>query len=319
MVLVALGTSLVVSLGWGWVALRCGPSLGYVDVPDDPELKAHVRTAVPLGGVGLFAAFHIGSVAAGTFDLELLLSSGILLSLGLADDRFDLAPMARLAVEAVAGAILGMGFGRGWPAAVVIAVFVVVAVNAVNLFDGLDGLAAGSGAVSALGIAALAGVRGTDPVAALILTAALVGFLRWNWHPARLFLGDNGAYVLGGILVALVVRAGSDPLEFGLGATVLGVYFLDLAITIVRRLVGHRPLFGGDRNHVYDLLRARGLSVPGVAVVAASTQALFAVAAFLGDSIETPTWAALPVGSVTVLVVLALGLTGVLTQRPLPR
>jgi UDP-GlcNAc:undecaprenyl-phosphate GlcNAc-1-phosphate transferase len=282
-VLLALVTALVISLAWGPLAIRWGPQLGYLDEPDDPELKAHVRPAVPLGGVGLFAAFHLGSLVGGVFDPPVFSALAILLVLGLADDRFGLSPSIRLGVEAAAGAVLGFGIGGGWQTSLAIALLALVAVNAVNLFDGLDGLAAGAGVVTSLGIAALSAARGEDAIAALILASAVLGFLRWNWHPARVFLGDNGAYVLGGLLAALIARGGSAPRELALGACLLGVYLLDLAVTVARRLIGRRPLFGGDRNHLYDLLHARGLSVAGVATFAASTQALFAVVIYLAE------------------------------------
>lgn len=213
----------------------------------------------------------------------MLAASTLLLVLGLVDDRLGLRPLPRLGAEAVAGILLGWSLGGDWTTSLAVAFLVVVAVNAVNLFDGLDTLAAGTGMVTALGVAALASARGSDPAVGLILAAGLLGFLRWNWPPAKLFLGDNGAYVVGGLLVAAIAGTSSNLTGLLTGACLLGVFLIDLTVTVVRRLFRHQPLFGGDRSHLYDQMSAKGMSVLAVAASAAAVQAVIAVVVYVAD------------------------------------
>lgn len=309
--------SVTLSAGLCLAAFRVGPRLGYVDLPDDPDLKAHSQPAVPLGGVGIFAAFHTGLAAVGLFDGWLFGASFILLGLGLVDDRVGLAPLTRLLVEVAAGAVLvaGLAGSLGWLLGVGAGILLVITVNAVNLFDGLDGLAGSVALVSALAAAGLAGLRDLETLPGLILAAALAGFLVLNWHPARVFLGDNGAYTVGGLLVGLLAWAseGSAPLfDLGVGAGLLGVFLVDLAGTVLRRMIARQPLFSRDRNHVYDRLHARGLSVPAVAIVTALAQAGLCAIALVVAALAAPGWAVAAVAVLGIASVVALATVPVL-------
>jgi UDP-N-acetylmuramyl pentapeptide phosphotransferase/UDP-N-acetylglucosamine-1-phosphate transferase len=167
---------------------------------------------------------------------------------------------------------------------------VVFAINAVNLFDGLDGLAGTVGLVAALGLAWLAVGRGFDGDLPLSLAAGLLGFLALGWHPARVFLGDAGAYVVGLTLAASIAAASpGSARDLLVAATLLGVFAIDLVVTVLRRLRNTRPLFEGDRSHVYDQLRDRGMGVPHVVLVAAATQAALVVITVLVDQL-VPGW-----------------------------
>ncbi len=277
--------ALVVSLAWAAASVWFGPRLGFVDVPDDPSLKAHVRPAVPLGGVGVFLGIHAGLAAEGVFDPGLAIATGGALLLGLVDDRIGLAPAARLLAETLVALAL-VAWWIPQPGVVEWAVgvpLVVVAINAVNLFDGLDGLVGASGVVAGAGLAWLAVVLGADPNLGLVLTGALAGFLVLNWHPARVFLGDNGSYVVGVFLAAGILGVRDTGGEPGLvaGLLLLGVFGLDLVVTILRRRIHGRPLFAGDRSHLYDQLASRGWPVPWIALTAALVQAGFVLATLL--------------------------------------
>lgn len=306
--LIAASVALVIAALWGAVAVRLGPALGFVDEPDDPALKAHSRPAVPLGGVGLFLAVHLAMAVTGRFDFYLLVASTLVVMIGLIDDRGGVPPLVRLAVEAVAGLALGYSaVGDSWVRAGLIALLVVVAVNSVNLFDGLDGLAGLSGLVTAIGVAVLTLARGSSPVFGLALAGAVAGFLLWNWHPARMFLGDNGAYVLAVFLVYGMVVASQAVGDLAVAAALFGVFFFDLAATLLRRAISHQPLFSRDRLHLYDRLTDRGVSVPGVALLSGGVQALFLVVVVVADealrtAVAVFTLLAVAVAAVLVLV-----------------
>ena len=274
----------------GFAAVKLGPVLGWVDEPDDPDLKAHRLPAVPLGGVAVFLAVHVGMLVTSRLDPYLLAGTALVLVLGLVDDRRGVTPLIRLGVEAVAGLILGLSaMGESWVRLLLIGILVVVAVNSVNLLDGLDGLAGLSGLVSALGLAGLALARGSGPVFGLILAGALAAFLLWNWHPARLFLGDNGAYVLALFLVYGMVQASESLGEVLVAVALFGVFFFDMAATLLRRALSHQPLFSRDRLHLYDRLVDRGMVVPIVALTAGTVQATYAALAIAADrALSTP-------------------------------
>ncbi len=209
------------------------------------------------------------------------------------------------------------GFDGGPAVRVVGVLLVVVAVNAVNLFDGLDGLAGSVATVSALGLAVLADVHGLDLGFGIVLAAALLGFLVWNWPRARLFLGDNGSYTVAVFLVYGIADAADAGSAWSLLAVagVLGVFVVDLAATLVRRRVLGYPTFGGDRNHLYDQLHRRGLTVWRVILVMGGAQVVLvgivvACDALLGDTATVLVMALVLVGTVA-----GLGLLGFLGRQ----
>jgi UDP-GlcNAc:undecaprenyl-phosphate GlcNAc-1-phosphate transferase len=300
-----------VSLAWCLVAIWLGPRIGYLDRPDDPTLKAHERAAVPLGGVGIFLGVHLAAIVRGELDPVLVLASGIVLVLGLVDDRRGLSPSVRLGVELTAAAVLVVG-GRvegAHPVDLAFGVFLVVlAINAVNLFDGLDGLAGSVTLVTSLGLAWLASGRDLTAIAPMELAAALAGFLVLNWHPARVFLGDSGAYVVGLLLAHLMIDSSpGGALQMMVAAGTLGVLAVDLVVTLVRRRASGHPMFTGDRSHIYDQLRDRGWSVPKVAIGMATAQAAIVIIVFGVDRVFGTAWpsllalAAILAGSVALL------------------
>ena len=299
-----------VSLAWCAVAIWIGPRIGYLDWPDDPALKAHEQPAVPLGGVGVFLGVHLAAFAGGDLDLGLLLATSVVLVLGLVDDRTGLSPITRLGVEIAAAVALvatGSRAGDGLLALVLSVALVVLAINAVNLFDGLDGLAGSVALVTGFGLAWLAWERGLATETPLQLAAALVGFLVLGWHPARVFLGDAGAYVVGVILAHVIIVSSPDGvLQLIVAAGMLGVLAIDLVVTMLRRKIAGRPMFIGDRSHIYDQLRDRGWSVPRVAVGMAAAQAGIAlIVVGIDRSLE-------PWQSLSVLAVVLVGSVGLL-------
>jgi UDP-GlcNAc:undecaprenyl-phosphate GlcNAc-1-phosphate transferase len=309
-----------VSLTWCALAVWLGPKIGYVDRPDEPSLKAHERPAVPLGGVGLFLGVHLAALATGELDIGLLLASSVVLVLGLVDDRRGVDPGTRLVVEIGAALILILDL-PGNPGIIFYLLggaLVVFAINAVNLFDGLDGLVGSVALVTALGLAAVAQGRGGDVMTALTLAAALAGFLILNWHPARVFLGDAGAYFVGLYLADLILSISDGSVELILTSGFLGVLAIDLLVTLLRRKLNNRPLFTGDRSHIYDQLRDRGMSVPAVALLAAATQAVLLVMVIVAERLLGPTWSLVTLVAILGVLLGALSRLGFLTVDEAP-
>lgn len=311
--------AVLVSVFVGAAMVRFGPAMGFVDRPDG-HLKSHEQPAVPLGGIGIFAAVHAGMALEGGFDLGLFAASGILLALGLVDDRFPLGSGLRLVMEVGAGVVLAVAADLPAAAGIVGAglavLLVVVAVNAVNLLDGLDGLAGSSALVTALGVSLLAASRDLGIVYGLIAAAAIAPFLIWNWPRARMFLGDNGAYSVAIFLVYGFFRASppDSELKVLVASGLLGVFAVDLVVTLIRRRLSGVPLFEGDRSHVYDQLRDRGMPVAQVALTFAGGQAAIVGMVVIIDLLASPLVAVALLAVALVAVVFALGRAGFLAR-----
>ena len=304
-IFVATFAAAMMSLIVARLADHFGPIWGLVDHPDK-ELKPHAQPIVPLGGLGVVTGFAVGWIIAGGVRLTSLVAVIGVALLGLMDDLVPLPPRMRLFVEVLAGMVLVVGpFAMGEISAVTTLFGVlasVVMVNAVNLYDGIDGLAtasAAAGLVTAWGFAA----PSTATVAA-IGAAALLGFLPLNWNPARMFLGDNGSYAIGLILVAVALESAIEAkgLAWFVVAAVGGTVFaVDLAVTLFRRAYTGVSLFKGDRSHVYDQLLYRGWSVRRIAAVSATVNGAIGVVVWTVAKVN-PVWGAV----ITVAMVIAL-------------
>jgi UDP-GlcNAc:undecaprenyl-phosphate GlcNAc-1-phosphate transferase len=165
-------------------------------------------------------------------------------------------------------------------------VWVVGITNAFNLIDGLDGLATGSALFSSLVVLTLSLIQGKASVAviALALTGALAGFLRYNFNPASIFLGDSGSLFVGFSLAALSVmgsQKASTAVAVAIPIVAFGLPVVDTTVTIGRRLLSGKPVFLGDREHIHHMLLARGWSQRRVALVLYAVSAAFGLSAML--------------------------------------
>jgi UDP-GlcNAc:undecaprenyl-phosphate GlcNAc-1-phosphate transferase len=249
------------------VVRRVAVAFGVLDHPG--PLKLHQEPVPYLGGAAVLIA--LVAVLAPTH-ASWLLPLALAAALGFADDIRNLSPRLRLGAQTAIGCIAGVVA----PADVrlgffVTAALVLVCINAVNLIDGLDALASAVVGLAALGFVF---VGGDARVLALALLGALAGFLVFNWPPARIYLGDGGSYLVG---TGLGLLAACSLERFGSGAWIalpflVGLPLADLAITVVRRALARRPLFQGDRAHVYDQLGDRGWTVAQVVAVCACAQ-----------------------------------------------
>lgn len=240
-------------------AMGLARRVGLLDRPGD--LKIQTRPIPYLGGLGVAAGLAVAVVPARP---ALMLPLGMALLLGVVDDARHVDPVIRLAVEVAVGLTTAAVLPTRLPGAlsvVAVTLVVVLVINGVNMIDGLDALAAGVGLVSALGFALA--LDGDARTLALGLAGALTGFLVFNRPPAKVYLGDGGAYLLGTALAALVVMAWqtSEPLAVSLSALPLvACPVAELAFAVLRRKRSGARLSAGDRGHVYDQLVRRGWS-----------------------------------------------------------
>lgn len=258
--LIAFGLALVLTPAFG----RMGLAVGLVDRPED-ALKIHSRPVPVLGGVAVMAS-ALGTLAAlrSWLPSAVIVAAAIALGAGLLDDTKPVPPWLRLLLQAAAaGVLLGAGFSLG-PLGVLSAisglVLVLACANATNMLDGQDALVGGLAAIAALGLSALAAWSGGSEAArlGLALGGALVGFTIWNRPPARIFLGNGGAYAVGTLLavIALVVTSQSGWRGLLAAGVCLGVFAFEIVFTVTRRFLSGSPIVPGDRFHSFDLLAA---------------------------------------------------------------
>ncbi|MGH2595279.1 MAG: glycosyltransferase family 4 protein [Actinomycetota bacterium] len=292
---------------------RIGSRLGLVDHPG--ELKIHARPVPLTGGPAVVLAVLLGMGLTGHGEPWIAAATCLALGGGMVDDARELPPWVRLVVQAAAGALLVAGGLRleplgalGGPALVLATV---ACCNAVNMIDGQDGLAGGLGVAAALGLAGVLATFGRSAVLHLAVAGALVGFVIWNRPPARVFLGDGGAYAVGVLLAASASLVSADGWHGLLAAgACLGVFAYELVSSIVRRLVSASPAIRGDRDHSYDRLASR------LGSRARSTLVMFAlgaIASLVGVAVDR-------VGSVAALALVATValVTALLDVRLLP-
>jgi len=294
---------------------RLAPGWGFMDRPT--ERKVHRQPVPRGGGLAVFVGFHVACAAVflfpwkpfvGQVSIEwwyrfLPLSAGVVL-LGLLDDRWDLKPLVKLAGQVVLAAaafesgihlqnILGFAFPE-WVDAVATIFWFVALMNAFNLIDGVDGLAAGIASIAAAGIGLSLVFRGSpgDVLLFMGLAGACLGFLRYNFHPASVFLGDAGSMFLGFTLAALSISTNSKgPFMAGLGMPLLavGVPLFDVVLAVWRRTMrrllsrgaGQGPgpgLDEADADHLHHRLLRKGHGQGQVAgLLYVATAALVAV------------------------------------------
>ncbi len=283
---------------------------GWVSAPSH-ERHLH-RTPLPrLGGIAIYVAFLISfafalaihwrfSLFSSPFAIKavftILVPATLIFALGVYDDIRSVSPSTKFLVQALAGALLFAGgfrildlpvlFGTrhfGWAVGLPLTILWVIGItNAFNLIDGLDGLAAGSGLFSTVVVFVVATFSHSTLVSLLTiaLAGAILGFLRFNFNPATIFLGDSGSLFIGFMLSALALEgAQKAPTVIAVAIPVVsfGLPILETVLSVLRRLIAGRPVFTADREHIHHKLLERGLSHRQVVIVLYAVSALFAL------------------------------------------
>jgi UDP-GlcNAc:undecaprenyl-phosphate GlcNAc-1-phosphate transferase len=291
--------------------------LGVVDRPG--SLKPQEKAVPYLGGVGIFAGLLVGiALSRPVYVVPLVLA----LALGTADDSLDLPPGLRMAGQIAVGVVAGLLAHTRFPgvlSTVLVAAVVVLLMNGVNMIDGLDSLAGGVSAVAGGGLAIM--LHGDGRLLAAALALSSVGFLLYNRPPARVYMGDGGAYLVGTAL-ALALAAGwakGDHLELGLACLFAAVVpAAEVVLAIARRLKTRTPLALGDRGHPYDRLVHKGWPRPAAALSYITLQLVFmaiALAVYRTRSYSPPLVAV----GLTVLLVLASVLATLVAEPRTPQ
>jgi len=309
--------------------------LGVVDRPGTRRVN---RSPIPrLGGLALFFGIFVPALAflpLGHETKGLLLGMAVATMVGAIDDFRGLVWWEKLGGQ-IAAAAIPTGFGiwvqrftfpivgvhalPEWVGIPLTIFWIVAIMNMVNFLDGLDGLAAGFCAISGATfcVIALSLGRPEPAILAAIVLGACVGFLRHNFYPARIFMGDSGALLLGFVLATLSVQgllktAATVALFFPL--IVLAVPLYDLIVVSIIRISRGKSPFVGDTNHFSHRLVARGMSRRTAVLCLYLLTAATSIAAILLPHVQS-TFGAMLIFAQTLLV---LGVVALLEQHPLP-
>jgi len=291
--------------------IRFATRRGVLDRPG--ERKPHDRPVPTLGGTAVFSGVMAAVFVCFPFLPKELrpdeiyavmgISIGAALSfiIGLFDDLFGLKPSRKFLFQvlvAAGGILFGIkiGFLSGirtefiyLPVALTVILtilWITALMNAVNLIDGLDGLASGISAIAAAAFLILGLIQGQ--IAAALLSAAVLGaslgFIPFNFHPAKIFLGDSGSLLLGYLLATISILGPfktTTAITVALPILILGLPLFDTSWAILRRTVAGRKMYEGDTEHVHHQLRKRGLGHRGTVLALYGVAVVLAIIAMI--------------------------------------
>lgn len=316
-------------------AIQIALKIGAIDKPD--QRKVHQQTMPRLGGLAIVLAFMIATLILswGNSVFYGILAGGIIIFLvGMLDDIYQLSPWVKLIGQCLA-TVVAMYFGvivhfvtnpfdgllaLGYLSLPLTFLWIVGVTNAINLIDGLDGLAGGVSAIAAatMGIVALLQGQTAVAVTAFILVAAIAGFLPYNFHPARTFMGDGGSNFLGFVLACLAIMGTAKSaalISLFVPIVILGIPIFDTFFAIIRRIHKRAPIFMPDKDHLHHRLMALGMSHRRSVLI------IYGISAFFGGvavtlSFTTSPKASLVLALLLLLIVIGADRIGMFTGQP---
>jgi UDP-GlcNAc:undecaprenyl-phosphate/decaprenyl-phosphate GlcNAc-1-phosphate transferase len=276
-------TALVVTILLTPLVARVAIRLGAYDIPNKDRPRVHKRPIPRIGGLAMAVGILVPALLFLDVDgpLEgIIIGIPVVAAIGLYDDIRGLSASRKMLLVLAAACIPVIGFDmyfsriglpfvafdvEPWLGIPLTLIWIAVVANLVNLIDGMDALAAGIVAIAAASFAILAMSFGRVETAALsaIVCGATIGFLRHNYHPAKIFMGDTGALTLGFVLGALAVEGVlKTPATIALAAPLLimAVPILDTSFVVAKRLKYKRRPWAPDQNHFYHRFLRIGLS-----------------------------------------------------------
>lgn len=274
--------------------------IGAVDKPN--QRKVHQRIMPRLGGLAIYISMLIGFAIAqpdSEFTWPILIGATIIVITGIFDDRFEISPKVKLLGQILAAAVViyagvqvpfvnlpfGWTINLGYFTIPFTLLWIVGVTNAINLIDGLDGLAAGVSSIVLITISAMAMFMGNTfaVVIGTILLASTLGFLLYNFHPAKIFMGDTGALLLGFMISVISILGFKSITVYSLilPIIILGVPISDTMFAIIRRIVNKKPLSAPDKSHLHHCLLRLGFSHRQTVLIIYAMSAFFGIAAVM--------------------------------------
>ena len=278
-------TSLVLALAFTPLAIWLAPKIGAMDIPKD-ERRVHVKPIPRFGGMAIFIGvmastliFIMPAFIPGKTVEGILIGGALIYLFGVIDDLRDINPKLKLLGQVVCACIvyasgIRLDFINDFlggedllfssvPAFLVTILWIVGITNAVNLVDGLDGLAAGIAAIASLCIAYAGYIHGHYVAATAMLAVAggALGFLPYNFHPAKIFMGDGGSQFLGFCLATFSLIQpvkSATVVAVAIPALVLGLPIFDTAFAILRRIIRRQSIIVADKEHLHHRIMRAG-------------------------------------------------------------
>ncbi|MDQ0156941.1 glycosyltransferase family 4 protein [Robertmurraya andreesenii] len=297
-------------------------AIGATDKPN--ARKVHQKIMPRLGGLAIYISFIIGFLILRPTDdsisaVPIIIGSFIIIITGVLDDRFELSAKVKLIGQLLAAGVVVLGgiqlefinmpFGGelqfGIFSIPLTILWIVGITNAINLIDGLDGLAAGVSSIALITISGMAILMGDMFVMSvgLILLGSTLGFLVYNFHPAKIFMGDTGALFLGFMISVLALLGFKNITIFSLivPIIILGVPISDTFFAIIRRFVNKQPLSAPDKSHLHHCLLRLGYSHRQTVLIIYGIAAMFGLAAVIFS--QATLWGALLVMGVLLIAI----------------
>lgn len=302
MLYVSLFVALVAAILLTPLVKRLAFRIGAVDAPN--YRKVHSRIMPRLGGLAIYLAFLIGLVILrpeSQYTLAIVLGATVIVITGVLDDMYEISAKAKMLGQLLA-AIIIVFFGGiqiefinlpfndgqldfGFLSIPFTIVWIIGITNAVNLIDGLDGLAAGVSTIAFITLAGMAMIMGNGFVIAMaaILACATIGFLFYNFHPAKIFMGDTGALFLGFMIAVLSLLGFKNitVVSFIIPVIMLGVPISDTFFAIVRRYRNKQKWSDPDKSHLHHRLIDMGFSHRQTVLIIYGIAAMFGLAAVI--------------------------------------
>lgn len=311
--------SLMVSYGFTPMAIKAAFRLGYLDQPENK--KAHLHATPLLGGVAISIAILLGIIFSIPFNdmvKGILMGAAMLFVLGLIDDKLGMMPQLKLSVQAIA-ALTVFKFGlrvttiEDYYLCMAFTIFWIVGItNAMNLLDNLNGLSSGIAAIASAFFCLIAFIERDYMSAALAagITGACMGFLKYNFPRAQIFMGDTGSLVLGFLLASLAImgswKTDAMTLSLSIPFIILAYPIFDTTLVTIIRIREGRSIFQGGRDHSSHILAYAGFKKKRAVLI------IFLICFLLGISAlairYSPVRVGFPVLVFTALAMAAFGL-----------
>ncbi|WP_077214826.1 glycosyltransferase family 4 protein [Bacillus dakarensis] len=296
--------------------------IGATDKPN--QRKVHQKIMPRLGGLAIFISFLIGFMIwdwgqYSEYAMAIMIGSTIIIITGILDDMMELSAKVKFGGQLIAAAVVVIlggiqlefidvpFFGQinfGFLEIPITILWIVGITNAINLIDGLDGLAAGVSSIALIAISGMAMFMGYGFVSVMgaIVFASTLGFLLYNFHPAKIFMGDTGALFLGFMISVLSLLGFKELTLISLiiPVIILGVPISDTLFAIIRRIVNKQPISAPDKSHLHHCLLKVGFTHRQTVLIIYAIAAFFALVAVIFS--QAKIWGAVIL--VAVLVVL---------------
>ncbi|WP_042350856.1 glycosyltransferase family 4 protein [Bacillus massiliigorillae] len=277
--------------------------IGATDKPN--HRKVHQKIMPRLGGLAIFISFLIGMLVLqpqpqdSTSAWAIIIGASIIVVIGVFDDMLELSAKVKFIGQIAAALIvvlsgvqvdyINLPFGGeihlGMLSIPLTIIWIVGITNAINLIDGLDGLAAGVSTIALITISGMAMLKGDMFVLSIgaILIGSTLGFLKYNFHPAKIFMGDTGALFLGFMIAVLSLLGFKNVTMISLivPVIILGVPISDTFFAIIRRIVNKKPLSAPDKSHLHHCMLRLGYSHRQTVLIIYAMAASFGLAAFI--------------------------------------